>query len=46
MLFLTCLKETYKVIQHINFSSYTRSQHAWAENTGLGQHTFRPIIIF
>jgi len=36
----------YKVIQYINFSSCTRSEWAWAENPGLGQHTFRPTIFY
>jgi len=34
------LKETYKVMQYIHFSSCSRSQYAWGENAGLGQHTF------
>jgi len=32
----------YKVTQYINFSSCIRSELAWAENPGLGQHTFGP----
>jgi len=41
----TWLKETYKVMQ-FHFSFCTRSQQAWVENDGLGQHTFRPTIFF
>jgi len=40
------MKENYKVIQYINFSSCTCSQWDRAENAGLGHHTFRPTIFF
>jgi len=45
MLILRRLKETYAVIQHINFSSCTRSEWASAENAGLGQSTFLLVNI-
>jgi len=44
MLFLRWLKETYKVIQYINFSSCTRFQWVWAKNAGLDQHTDHNFI--
>jgi len=33
-------------MQYINFSSYTRSQWAWAEDADLDHHIFRPTIFF
>jgi len=46
VLFLRRLKETYKVIQCIHFSTCTRSQSAWVENADLDQHTLRPTTFF
>jgi len=40
MLFLTWLKETYKVLQYINFSFCTHFQKSWAQRRNEEEHNY------